>query len=90
MAAGVLGRGRHAASLAAFRTFTAGAASDVAAGLSVATAALVVSAAALALTAAALALTAAALALAAPSPAANLHGQELGHVRERRWYHDHD
>ena len=57
MAAGALGRGRHAASLAAFHTFTADAASAVATGPTVATSALAIAAAALA---------AAALAAAAP------------------------
>ena len=57
MAASALGRGRHAASLAAFRTFTVDAASTVATELSVATAALALAAA----TVAAAALAAAAL-----------------------------
>ena len=62
MAAGALGRGRHVASLAAFRTFTAGAASTIATGLSVTTASLAIAAA----TVSAAALAAAALAAAAP------------------------
>ena len=61
MAAGALGRGRHVASLAAFRTFTAGAASAVATEPSVATASLAIAAA----TVSAAAHAAAALAAAA-------------------------
>ena len=65
MAACALGRGRHAASLAAFRTFTVDAASTVATELSVATAALALAAATVAAAAlAAAALVAAALAAA--------------------------
>ena len=62
MAAGALGRGRHATSLAASRTFTADAASAVATGPTVATSALAIAAA----TVSAAALAAAALAAAAP------------------------
>ena len=65
VAAGALGRCRHAASLAAFRTFTADAASAVVTEPSVATAALAITAA----TVAAAALAAAALAAAADAAA---------------------
>ena len=65
VAAGALGRGRHPASLAAFGTSTASAASDVATGLSVSTAALAIAATTIAAAAlAATALAAAALAAA--------------------------
>ena len=65
MAVGALGRGRHAASFAAFCTFTADAASAIATGPSVTTASLAIAAAAIATAAlAAAALAAAALAAA--------------------------